>query len=292
MYMLNTIKQIWYINRSALVLLNDNNYVVSNFKRKGVTIIQVWHATGAIKKFGNAIKREYPIRNYDYVIANSDYWKTPYSEAFDVPKEHVKVLGMPRVDHLLDTNYLQETRVSLLEKYPFLKDKKVVLYAPTFRGNIYQGFHGVTIDGDKIAKALGEDYVFIYKLHPLLQDNRLKNATLVYNMEQVDTHDLFTIADVLISDFSSVIFDFSLLEKPMVFYTPDLQTYLKDVGTFLDYEQQMPGDICYEEDTLIEAIKGESKEKMVAFKKQFFTYQDGQGLFRVVQFIKEILNRC
>ena len=68
LYFLNTIKQIFVINTSALGIINDNNYVISNFKRKGVTVLQVWHAAGAIKKFGKVIKREYPIANYDYVI--------------------------------------------------------------------------------------------------------------------------------------------------------------------------------------------------------------------------------
>ena len=72
LYMLNCIKQIYVINTSKVVLITDNNYVISNFKRPGVKVIQVWHATGAIKKFGNAIKREYPIKNYDYVIVNDN----------------------------------------------------------------------------------------------------------------------------------------------------------------------------------------------------------------------------
>ena len=85
------------INTSHIVLINDNNYVVSHYKRQVVKVIEVWHATGAIKKFGNAIKRQYPINNYDYVIANSDYWVEPYSLAFSVDKNNVLVTGMPRV---------------------------------------------------------------------------------------------------------------------------------------------------------------------------------------------------
>ena len=102
LYLLNCIKQIIVINTSHIVLINDNNYVVSRYKRQGVKVIEVWHATGAIKKFGNAIKRQYPINNYDYVIANSDYWVEPYSIAFSVDKNNVLVTGMPRVAHLFD----------------------------------------------------------------------------------------------------------------------------------------------------------------------------------------------
>jgi len=89
LYMLNCIQQLFVINTSKVVIIRDNNYVVSTFKREGVNVIQVWHACGAIKKFGNALARKYPIKNYDYVIANSSYWKKPYSEAFSVKEENV-----------------------------------------------------------------------------------------------------------------------------------------------------------------------------------------------------------
>ena len=153
LYLLNCIKQIIVINTSHIVLINDNNYVVSHYKRKGVKVIEVWHATGAIKKFGNAVKRQYPINNYDYVIANSEYWIEPYSIAFSVEKDNVLVTGMPRVDHLFDENYKKEVRDQFYSKYPELKNKKILLYAPTFRGNIYKGFKAVDFDGKKFISA-------------------------------------------------------------------------------------------------------------------------------------------
>lgn len=292
LYMLNTMQQIWYINRSSMVLLNDNNYVVSNFKRDGVIVIQVWHATGAIKKFGNTIKREYPIRNYDYVIANSSYWEKPYAAAFDVAKKAVKVTGMPRVDKLLDSGYIQSTKERLLKKYPILQGRKVILYAPTFRGNIYQGFTGVDINCDEIMRSLGKEYILIYKLHPLLQDNRLDSYKYAFNMNHEDTHDLFTITDILVSDFSSIIFDFSLLSKPIVLYTPDLEEYALDVGLFLDYKTQIPGNICYNEQELVQAIQlPYNKEEIDVFRDTFFTHQDGNNLTRVLSFINDEMKK-
>lgn len=287
-YMVNAMQQIWYINRSKMVILNTNNYVVSNFKRKGVRVIQVWHATGAIKKFGNAIKREYPIRNYDYVIANSEYWKEPYSQAFGIKQEQVVVTGMPRVDHLLEKEYHQTMKERLLLKYPILKGKKVILYAPTFRGNIYQGFTGIDFDGDALMKSLGKEYVLVYKLHPLLKDDRLQESKYAYNMNHEDIHDLFTITDILISDFSSIIFDFSLLHRPLILYVPDLEEYSEKVGVFLDYKRQMPGSICRDIPSLITTIKEEyTVDTMKTFKDTFFTYQDGQNLSRVIRFINQ-----
>ena len=121
LYMLNCIQQLFIINTSKVVIIRDNNYVVSTFKREGVNVIQVWHACGAITKFGNALARKYPIKNNDYVIANSSYWKKPYSEAFSVKEENVVVTGMPRVNCLFDDNYLKVSKNKLLAKYPMLK---------------------------------------------------------------------------------------------------------------------------------------------------------------------------
>lgn len=287
-YMLNTFKQVYYVNRSKVVIINNNNYVVSRYKRQGVQVIQVWHATGAIKKFGNAIKREYKIANYDYVVANSAYWIEPYSEAFGVTNKNIEVIGMPRVDHLVDRQYIYSTREQLLLKYPLLQGKKVILYAPTFRGNIYQGFQSIDFDGKKLIDALGDDYVIIYKYHPLLKGVKINEDVHHINMSHEDIHDLFTISDCLISDYSSIIFDFSLLNKPMVFYVPDLQSYNDTIGCFVDYTT-MPGAKCQTMEEVIEGIKLGDTSKVNAFKDMFFTYQDGKNTSRVVHLIKQCM---
>ena len=285
LYMLNCIKQIYVINTSKVVLITDNNYVISNFKRPGVKVIQVWHATGAIKKFGNAIKREYPIKNYDYVIANSDYWKQPYQEAFNVSEQGVIITGMPRVDHLVDPYYLTQAKARMYSRYPILKGKKVILYAPTFRGNIYQGFKTVDFDAQAVLNALGEEYVIIFKFHPLLLKTTLSDDSRVINMNHENTHDLFAVCDVLISDFSSIIFDYSLLNKPMCFFVPDLDEYIETLGCFVDYRRVMPGAICYNETQVIAALQGNKKYDIKAFRDMFFKYQDGHNTQRIVMFI-------
>lgn len=286
LYMLNCIKQIYIINTSKIVLITDNNYVISNFKRDGVKVIQVWHATGAIKKFGNAIKREYPIKNYDYVLANSDYWKEPYQEAFNVSKDNVIITGMPRVDHLVDHDYLIKTKIRLQDKYPILKNKKVILYAPTFRGNIYQGFKSIGFNGKKLLDSLGEDYVLIYKFHPLLLNDSIVDCDRILNLNNEETHDLFTVSDMLVSDFSSIIFDYAFLNKPLYFFVPDLDEYLETLGCFVDYREIMPGAICLDEEELSKAILKNKKYDINSFLQTFFKYQDGNNTKRVIEFIK------
>lgn len=289
-YMLNCLKQVVIINTSKVVFIRDNNYVISAFKRKGVNVIQVWHACGAIKKFGNVIKREYPIKNYDYIISNSDYWKKPYSEAFGVLQQNVISTGMPRVDCLCNQYYLSQTREKLFNKYPILKGKKIILYAPTFRGNIYIGFKTVPFDAKKLINALGDDYYLLYKFHPLLKNAELDKYDRIINMNHEDTHELFTISDLLISDFSSIIFDYSLLNKPMYFFVPDLDQYLDELGCFVDY-QIMPGAICKNEDDLICSIKENKEYNIEKFRNQFFKYQDGCNINRVIELTYSILKK-
>ena len=287
-YMLNTFKQVYYINRSGLVIINDNNYVISKHKRVGVKVLQVWHATGAIKKFGNAIKREYPIANYDYVIANSEYWKEPYHEAFNIAPTNIKITGMPRVDHLLDEQYIHDTRKHLFTKYPMLKDKKIILYAPTFRGNVYKGFTSIDFDGKKLIETLGNEYVVLYKYHPLLKEVSIVEHTQLFNMNHEDTHDLFTISEYLISDYSSIIFDYSLLNKPMLFYVPDLQQYNDTLGCFVE-DKILPGNKCTTIEELVAGIQKGDITGLKEFRDTFFLHQDGKNIDRVIALINEII---
>lgn len=158
-YFFNCLYQWIEIKQSSLVILNDNNYIVSHKLPDGVKVLQMWHACGAVKKFGNQIQRKYPIRNYGYVLCNSDYWKPIYSEAFHVQEEQVICTGSCRIDTLLNEDHREE----FYEKYPELIGKKLCLYAPTFRGNIMDGFRIQSFDFTKV-----KDYVILYKFHPLL----------------------------------------------------------------------------------------------------------------------------
>ena len=289
LYLLNCIKQIIVINTSHIVFINDNNYVVSHYKRQGVKVIEVWHATGAIKKFGNAVKRQYPINNYDYVIANSDYWIEPYSLAFSVDKDNVLVTGMPRVDHLFDENYKKEVSDNFYSKYPELKNKKILLYAPTFRGNIYKGFKAVGFDGKKFIHTFDEDTVLIYKYHPLMKDIPIEEEGRIFNMSHENTYELFVVSDALISDFSSIIFDYSILDKPMYFFVPDLKDYMHRLGCFVDYKKEMPGPLCYNEEELTDAIHSNEHYDIKRFKNKFFKYQDGKNVERVIALIEQLI---
>lgn len=287
LYFLNCFKQLYYVYTSKVIILSDNNYVISNFKREGTVVLQVWHACGAIKKFGNAIHREYPISNYDYILSTSSCWKKPYSEAFSVSEENVLPIGMPRTDKLFDEELKKSYRKNLYSKYPQLKNKKIVLYAPTFRGNLYKGFHTVDFDAKRLIESLGEEYVLLYKFHPLLGDITLNDHDRIINMNKESTYQLFCISDYLISDYSSIVFDYMILEKPILFYVPDLEEYMQDLGVYVDVKE-LGFPVCMNEDDLIENIKNYSISSKVHQdnKNHFIEYQDGKSVERVIRFIE------
>lgn len=277
-YFFNCLYQWIEIKQSSLVILNDNNYIVSHKLPDGVKVLQMWHACGAVKKFGNQIQRKYPIRNYGYVLCNSDYWKPIYSEAFHVQEEQVICTGSCRIDTLLNKDHREE----FYERYPELIGKKLCLYAPTFRGNIIDGFRIQSFDFTKI-----KEYVILYKFHPLLGNVEFPGGI---NMNQEDLYTLMQVSDCMISDYSSVIFDYSLLNKPMISYIPDVDLYSDEIGLNIDYKNDFPGPICLNEDELKNALKLENYdfEKLKEFQKKYMKYTDGMNTKRVVEKISEI----
>lgn len=294
-YLFNCIRQLYHMNTSKVVLLDYNNFVVSNLKREGVKVIQIWHASGAIKKFGNDIERRYPIKNYDYVISTSDCWKDIYSSAFNVKKENVVPTGIPRTDKLFQSKKMDIYRERILSKYPEVKGKRVVLYAPTFRGDLVSDYNKDSykqVDLKLIKEQLGDDYVLIYKLHPWLADLDLYEAPGIINGNKDGLRMLFSITDYLICDYSALIFDFSILQKPMIFFAHDLDQYEKERGTYEDYEKVMPGPICKTEEEVVKAIQEDNfpMDKIEKFKNKYFKYQDGKSTERVVEFIKAVAN--
>lgn len=284
-YFLNCLKQLVEMKKSGLIILNDNNYIVSTRKPKGCKVLQVWHACGAVKKFGNEIKRQYPIRNYDFVLSNADYWKPVFARSFHVEPQQVITTGMPRLDTLLQK---KETS-SFFEKYPECRGKKLVLYAPTFRGNIIDGFTMITPDISKMN--LDPDVLILYKFHPLLGDRKLEGKQCL-NMNAEDLYELMHVCDFLISDYSSVFFDWSLLNKAFISYIPDVESYKEKIGLNIDYENDFPGPICHDEEELSNALKEDSSiylEKRQLFKEKYMKFDDGQNTKRVAQFIEHIL---
>ena len=292
LYFLNCIKQVFLINTSKVVILNDNNYVVSHFKRSQVRVLQVWHACGAVKKFGNEIDRQYEIKNYDYVLSTSDQWKPVYAKAFGVNEHQVLPLGIPRTDALFSKACRLAYRNELLEKYPELQGKYVILYTPTFRGNIIKGLRHVDLDLSSLIEKLPDHYAVMYKMHPLLRDVDLGSGERILNVTDEELNHLYTVADCLITDYSSILFDFSIMEKKVILYTPDLAEYGETLGFNIDLKS-IPFPVCQTAESLTKelCITDYDKTSIKAFKDMYFMYQDGESNKRVSSFIYQQLKQ-
>lgn len=293
-YGLACIQQLFVLQSSKLVVIDYNNFVISKFPhRKEVKVLEIWHATAALKNFGNCVQRDYEIKNYDYAIANSDFYKGVYAQAFNLPEENVLVTGIPNNDKIFDDHFVQDTKVRLLEKYPVLANKKVITYAPTFRGRISTYFKEAKIDLARVHQALGEDYVIIYKAHPLISGSAYENNPHVLFIEEEPISSIFCVTDVLITDYSAIAVDWMVFDKPIIAYVPDFKSYSKKPGLTIDYLQEFPGAVTFNEGELIQALQATDstsyqKERALFFKKTY-NYCDGKATERVLKVIENLM---
>lgn len=291
-YFFNCLHQIFLVNSSHVVILNDNNYVISNFKRKDVKVIQIWHACGAVKRFGNEINRQYPIKNYDYVFSGSEAWGRIYSRSFGVNEDQVLPLGIARTDVLSNGKWLAEASEKLREKYPVVTNKYVILYVPTFRGNIIDGLGYEDLKLERLLSALPDDVVILYRMHPLLKKVSLGENDRIINVADDNLNELYTVADCLVTDYSSVVFDFSVMNKKMVLYVPDLEEYERERGLNISLDE-IPAEICINQEMLVDALKNRSYsvEKIAVFRQKYAKYLDGQSTKRIGDFILNIIQK-
>lgn len=294
------------IAKSGVVVVDDYTPVLNDIwalkKRKQ---IQLWHACGAFKTFGfsrvgkpggpNLTNRNH--RSYNYAIVSSPEIRRFYAEGFGIDKKNVLSLGVPRTDDFFKENYKNEIRKKIYEKYPMLKGKKVVLFAPTFRGNgVRTAFYPFEkFNVKKILDALGEEYVIIIKHHPFVLENHkiddsVKNRVLDLSKES-EINDLLFVTDLLITDYSSVIFEASLLDIPILFYAFDLEEYIVTRDFYYPFKNFVPGKIVRNMEQIIDAIqrKDYEQEKVIKFKERFFADLDGKASNRVAEFIMDLL---
>ncbi len=262
-YLARVVRGMYHLRRSCLFVV-DNAYLPIHVAphRPRTTVVQVWHATGALKRFGADTvrplaepERRFLHLHYDYVVASGEAAREPYSRALRTPIERVLALGAPRTDFLVDADALAATREGMLAAHPELAGRTVVLYAPTFRGRGRAKRAAGTLDAVRLRSLLPPDHALVLKTHPNL-DPRL---TLVTGFDLVlDPADeiarAFAVSDILVTDYSSSIFEWALLRRPLVLLVPDLAEYAADPGLYLDYRTEMIGTLVADTDGVAAAI--------------------------------------
>lgn len=293
------VSKAWHMARAEYIFM-DNAFLPMAFLkvRKGTCVVQLWHGTGTIKKFGQDSntgklyeQEKRGNENIDYLIVNSPATRELYAGCFSVPLEKVQVLGLPRTDMLFDEEELRRRREKFYDQYPEMQGKKLVLYAPTFRDQEVAD-PKVHLDVDKMAKELPEDYCLGLRLHPFVASRFHLEQDYDGKVVDFSSYDnlntLLMATDLLISDYSSIIFEYCVFGRPMIFYAYDLDEFSDHGrGFYRDYKSYVPGPVVKTTDEILEVIrkKDYKLDRLQAFFEESYQYRDGKSSARLVNFL-------
>ena len=292
-YGLHMLKQMYYISTSGVIVIDGYCILVSILpKKEGQKVVQIWHSLGAIKKFGyqsvgkpdgNSEKVAKVMKlhkNYDYVIAPSEATADIYSRAFNIEKDKIKLLGLPRIDYLLEED--KEITEKIYDEYPCMTERKTVLYLPTFR-------RGESPDINEFIKNFpyGE-YNLVIKKHWL--DKSDYSWTQKYGAvisHKLGTMDLLKLADKVITDYSAAAFEAAILEKEVYFYLMDTDRYEKNVGLNIDlYGEMISEYVCKNgKGICLKLDEKYDKNKILQFRDKYITVNIGGCTEKLADFL-------
>ena len=295
------LKVLWKMAKSDMIFIDDHAPILDwIFLNEDTTLIQLWHAGAGFKSSGysrwghtgcpapNGCHRQ-----YKYGIAGSRHIAHFFSEVWGINTENVLPTGMPRMDEFLDPDYRAQKEKELLEQFPMIDGKRVILFAPTYRGKNHFDAHYPynLIDFDRLYEFCGDDTVVLFKMHPWVSEpvpiKKEHSDKFVDVNKYPNINDLFYKTDLLITDYSSNIFEFSLMRKPMLFFAFDEIQYSFSRGFHRDYEESAPGKVCHTFDEVMTALENDDfdYEKVEEYVDVHFDYIDSGASDRVIDWI-------
>ncbi|MCR4841997.1 MAG: CDP-glycerol glycerophosphotransferase family protein [Eubacterium sp.] len=296
--------------KAHYVFLEDASNVISGVKvRPECVITQLWHACGAFKKFGFSTadlifggnrrdKTNYPYyKNLDLVTVSAPEIRWAYVEAMGLEEtpDVVEAAGISRTDVFFDEEFLSGARDRLLDAVPQVRDKKVILYAPTFRGMVDFAEGPDELDISAFREALGDEYILLIKHHPFVKNRPeipADSGEFAFDVsDSMIIDDLLCVADVCISDYSSLIYEYSLFNRPMIFFAYDLDDYCDWRGFYYDYDELTPGPVLKTTGEIISYIEGLKNgfddTQIRAFREKFMGSCDGHSTERIWDIVQE-----
>lgn len=287
---------------TAGCVLQDNIFLPMAYLKfpENVKVIQLWHGTGTIKKFGQDFNtgrlkelERRANRTITHLIINAKSMEWLYKSAFGVPSEKIYALGLPRTDALFDLKRREENRREFYRQYPGLEGKKLILYAPTFRDKEAKN-PKLMLDTELILKGLPDEWVLGFRLHPFvaaafheeLYQSLGSRAVNVSGYSDVNA--LYEVSECLVTDYSSVIFDYCILNKPIYFYAYDLEAFLKEGrGCYLDMQKDMPGPVAFTSEELLELLRlgTYDYERLRRFREESYQFFDGKSTERIAKLV-------
>lgn len=308
-------KYLFYTLRSGIWIL-DSRHLYYLRKNKKTRYVQTWHGTpfkklgldmDVLDMSGNKDLERYRAdfkrntKEWEYLLSQNSYSSEIFKKAFDFKGEMLEI-GYPRNDILFEKNKKEDIE-KIKEKYNIPKDKKIILYAPTWRDNQYSNpgeYNFATeMDFDAMHENLKDDYAMIVKFHYLVKENidwsKYEDFIIECDAEW-DIQELYLVSDIMITDYSSVMFDYAILKRPMIFFTYDLENYTKNIRSFyFDIFEEAPGPRLETNEELISAIKNfniddyneEYGEKYKRFSEKYNQFDDGNASRKIVELIRQ-----
>lgn len=295
-YIMNCFDMLRKLAISHYAFINEGSNVVSCIKiRKETKLIQTWHGCGAFKKFGYSMQdkpREQYYNNLHLVTVSSPEVVWAYEESMRIERDLIKPLGVSRTDVFFNEKKMK-AYIDNAKKIINVADKKIILYAPTFRENAGNAKISEALDIELMSKTLSSQYILMIKYHPVLA----KHLKIPASCEQfvidvtnnLSIEEAMCISDLCITDYSSLIFEYSLLNKPMIFFAYDLSEYLNKRGFYYDYLKMVPGPICKTTEEIISCIEKidiYNMKKVEEFREKFMSACDGKATQRILSYIK------
>ncbi len=294
------IRAPWELARAGTIVIEED--VLFMIDTRGARVIQLWHASGALKTIGfsrigqpdarDPWSRHY--RYFTYAIVSGEHDVPLFAEAFGMPEARVLPIGHPRMDRFFDESWRARAREAALAAFPMARGRRVILFAPTWRASGWRRVYDLSVlDYRRLYDLCVEtDSVFIIRLHPTVSHpveippeygDRIVDGTTTV----MDAPEVLCATDLLITDYSSIILEFALLGRPMLFFAPDLEAYRAERDVYMPYESFVPGRIVETFDALLEAMRTDDfgVDKVKPFADSQFTYQDGGATDRVIDLI-------
>lgn len=293
-------KMIKELATSKVIITDDYVKYLRYFPLKeNQRFIQLWHACGAFKMFGKrgtnmAMKTDMATHaQYNLVCVSGKEVRPIYADAFDVRLRKVRDIGVPRTDDFFNDNLIEETKAKVYAKYPEFKNKKIVIYAPTFRDTrLGRDVFKPEIDFEKLSKNMPDDQMFVICPHPVMKNNIVEETfDNIKVVRDFSTNDMMLVSDMLVTDYSSVIFEYALLNKPIAFFCYDLDNY--DRGFYLKYPDDLPGDVYQTQEELEKFLNDKSlqqiSDKHKNFVESYMSGCDGKSAERIANLVNSYM---
>ena len=295
-YGFHMFKQMYHIATSKAVILDSYCICVSILKhKKKLKVIQIWHSVGTMKKFGydildqeegNSSKMAEALKmhkNYTYVLCAGEGYKHDLARQFNCDPKIIKLIPLPRLDLLSDKEYIKNTKDKIYKKYPVLKNKKNIVYVPTFRKDETEFKKHI----DKLISLVDyKKYNLIIKLHPL-STVKINNKNVILAKE-FNSMEMILVSDYVITDYSCILYEAGFINKALYFDAFDYDEYNHNRSLNIDYFNDLPGVVTKDINEILKAIEKDKYDynKLNKFIKKYVNY-NGNSAKKIYNLIEE-----